>query len=133
GEVTPYLAQLDQAAGLYANRVAATDERRTIRYDELVDESERAAANLRRHGVARGDIVALLADRSIEFLTTIIGLFRVGAAFLPLPAGPIDRVNQILVKAGAGHLVLGANHRGLEAGILPSVRRVELELLATGA
>jgi amino acid adenylation domain-containing protein len=130
GAMALYVAQLDQAAALHAGRVAATDARRTVRYDALIGESQRTAANLRRHGVARGDVVALLAERSIELLTTIIGLFRVGAAFVPLPAGPIDRVNQILTRAGASHLVFAANQGSLEAAMLPSVRRVKLELLA---
>jgi amino acid adenylation domain-containing protein len=130
GEPPLFLERLAAAAEQWPERIAATDSRRTLTYAELISESRRAAVNLRRAGVGPGDIVGLLADRSIEFLVAMIGLFRVGAAFVPLPTEPLERIQWIVRRAGARHILFGESHRGLQAQIETPGGAIALETLS---
>ena len=63
----------------------------SVTYRELGQRVRQFAQTLRGHGVREGDIVAIHADRSIEFIVSMLATHAAGAAFLPLdvnsPAG----------------------------------------------
>ncbi|MQY12842.1 Dimodular nonribosomal peptide synthase [Streptomyces sp. RB5] len=109
--------------GLFARRVAerpdavaVTDGDGRLTYRELDREAGRIAARLRRHGVARGDLVGLSAGRSAAMVAGLLGILRAGAAYLPLdPALPADRLAFMLSDA-AVKTVLAAPDTGLPEG-----------------
>ena len=127
-----YMARFEQAAREHAERVAAVDRRRSVRYLELAREARRAATALRRLGVSRGAVIGLACERSIEMLTAMLGAWQVGASFVPLPEGPVERVDRILALAGATHVLHGRSHQALERALACKATRLPLEALSSG-
>lgn len=76
---------------------AASFEHQTLSYQELNERANALAAKLQAKGIARERLVPILADRNLDFLISILALFKCGAAYLPLdPAHPPARFQQIL-------------------------------------
>jgi acetyl-CoA synthetase len=73
----------DPAAGAY--RVVRPDlSAIELTYGQLREESERFAAGLGDLGIGRGDRVATLMDKSIEYLISVMAIWRLGAVHVPL-------------------------------------------------
>ncbi len=75
-----------------------------VSYVELFDLSNRVRDRLAHAGVKRGDRVAVCLDKSIDSVATILGILKVGAAYVPLdPTAPKSRnayiVNDCQVRA----------------------------------
>ena len=65
-----------------------------IDYSTLDKTTDRLALQLRDRGIATGDIVAICLERSIPFITAMLGVLKAGAAYLPLdPTYPGERLN----------------------------------------
>ncbi|MFZ5895229.1 MAG: AMP-binding protein [Myxococcota bacterium] len=81
------------------------DERCT--YGELEARIERVAAHLERSGVRQADVVALLGENSIEYVTILFALSRLGAA-AALPSVELDGqlLQRALVTAGCRAVVV---------------------------
>lgn len=94
---------LTESAGRYPDKVAAVDVTRRISYTELVDEADRIASGLLDLGVGRHDRVVLHLPNVIEFLSTMLGLFSIGA--IPVMALPGHRRDEILHLARASDAV----------------------------
>ncbi|MGH9370512.1 MAG: amino acid adenylation domain-containing protein, partial [Vicinamibacterales bacterium] len=76
---------------------------RTLTYHELDHLSGRVARYLRNTGVSAGDRVAVLMERSPEWIAALLGIVRCGAAYVPLDgAYPQVRQERITADAGAG-------------------------------
>ncbi|ONI77949.1 hypothetical protein ALI144C_31620 [Actinosynnema sp. ALI-1.44] len=74
--------------------VVCADEELT--YAELDRRAEQVAVTLSAHGITREDIVGVHLDRSIELVVALLGIQRIGAAFVPLePAWPAQRIADI--------------------------------------
>lgn len=118
-------AQLDQAHRLptlfektvqqYPDRVAVTDGKRQLTYEELNNKANRLAHLLIERGVGPEQFVALALPRSIDMLVSLLAVHKAGAAYVPLdPDYPVDRlaymiqdakpVCSITTKAAALHL-----------------------------
>ena len=64
-----------------------------ITYRELEERSNQLAHHLLDEGVAVGDLVGLMVDRSIHMVIAMIGILKVGAAYVPLDPGyPAERL-----------------------------------------
>ncbi|GCD33591.1 non-ribosomal peptide synthetase [Streptomyces chrestomyceticus JCM 4735] len=93
---------------LFAARVAAapdavavTDGRQSVQFGELDTASDRLAAYLRGLGGGRGDRVAVVLERSAGLLTTLLAVWKAGAAYVPVDAGyPAERVAFLLADSG---------------------------------
>ena len=90
----------DTVHGLFAQRVHAAPDAPAIiaangiiSYAQLDQRSAALAQRLRAAGVSPGDLVALLAPRSINAIVAMLGVLRAGAAYLPLDAQlPAERL-----------------------------------------
>jgi 2,3-dihydroxybenzoate---[aryl-carrier protein] ligase len=85
---------LDDSAGRHPDKVAAVDATRRVTYTELLGEADRIAAGLLDLGIGRRDRVVLHMPNVIEFLSTMVGLFSIGA--IPVMALPGHRRDEIL-------------------------------------
>jgi acetyl-CoA synthetase len=56
----------------------------TVTYAQLAGSSRRFAAVLSSRGIGRGDRVATLMGKSADLLTVLVGIWRVGAVYVPL-------------------------------------------------
>ncbi|NGY62591.1 amino acid adenylation domain-containing protein [Lentzea sp. NEAU-D13] len=95
--------------------IAVTDAGGSLTYAELLAAASRFAAGARDRGVRQGERVALLLERGTGFLTAVIGLFLIGAAYVPLdPRYPAARLTRILTGSRARLLL----HDQATAGVL---------------
>jgi len=68
-----------------------------LSYSQLENAAAQTARLLMDAGVQPGTIVALMLDRSVEMIVSILGVMKAGAAYLPLdPDSPAQRVDYML-------------------------------------
>jgi D-alanine--poly(phosphoribitol) ligase subunit 1 len=74
---------------------------RSLTYGQLNERVNQLAHRLWDEGVGPGDVVALMVERSFAMIIGILGIVRVGAAYLPVSTdNPPDRVDYMLKDAG---------------------------------
>ena len=102
---------LDAAALRRPDHSAVEDERgRSLTFAELLRNADRLATRLMRWGVGRGDRVGLWLPKSIEAVTSIHGILRTGASYVPVdPTGPPQRAAGILAASGVKAVVVAAD------------------------
>jgi amino acid adenylation domain-containing protein len=74
------------------NSIAAAFGQERWTYQDLNSRADVLASSLHNAGVIRGSVVALVLDRSLDMLASLIAVHKVGAAYLPIdiqlpPAG----------------------------------------------
>ncbi|HVG45250.1 MAG TPA: condensation domain-containing protein, partial [Longimicrobium sp.] len=90
---------------------AVRDGRGALGYAELNAKANTLARALEAERVRPGGIVAVLAERSADFLALMLGIWKAGAVYLPLdPRWPAERIRGILRQSGARLLVADAGH-----------------------
>jgi amino acid adenylation domain-containing protein len=90
-------AQFDAQAVRTPERIALQFERELVTYGELRVRSDRVAGALAARGIGQGAAIGLYVDRSIAYVTAMLGILKAGAAVVPLPpAYPRARVAEIL-------------------------------------
>jgi len=81
----------------HPEHTALIDAETTITYGELLQKSMNVAGYLRDHGVARGDRVAILIEKSADAVAALIGAQWAGAACVPVdPVTPGPRLELML-------------------------------------
>jgi amino acid adenylation domain-containing protein len=91
-----FAAQAQQTPN--ANAVVYQHERLT--YAELNARAETLAARLRAHGIGPETIVGLCAERCIDMIVGVFGIWKAGGAYLPLdPTYPSQRIKFMLEDA----------------------------------
>lgn len=77
--------------------IAVIYEGEQLSYQELNAHVNRLAHQLREHGIGPEKLVALLAERGIPFLISILAIFKAGGAYLPLdPHHPPARLRRLI-------------------------------------
>jgi nonribosomal peptide synthetase protein BlmX len=98
-----------QQADRQPERVAVQYGQFQLSYAELDARSDRTAACLAAAGVGPGGRVVLWQRRSPEFLVSLIGVLKAGAAYVPVDVrAPWARVELLLADVGASALVVDA-------------------------
>jgi amino acid adenylation domain-containing protein len=78
-----------------------------ISYKELNEKSNQLEQILQEKGVYSGDIVALSVNRSISMIIGIMGILKVGGAYLPIdPDFPEERIDFMLKDSNAQVLLV---------------------------
>lgn len=121
GFVTDWIAE---SARRHPDRVAVTDGRRSCTYAELELRARACARRLGALGVLPGAPVLVLASRSLDTVTAIVGVLYAGAHYVPLaPGAPPRKLEQVARRSGASILLAP----DAEIGEVPAhVRRVSL-------
>ena len=107
GPTVPYpegvtlFEQFEASAAQHAGRVALEAPGRSLTYRELAAEARRLAQTLcEEYGITSGEIVAVRASRSVEWIVGLLGTMASGAAYLPIgPELPEARMADILDEA----------------------------------
>ena len=74
-----------------AEAAAFEDENWT--YRQLMERADAICAGLRRAGITRGSLVAVLMNRSLDLLASLLAILKAGGAYLPLdPKAPPARL-----------------------------------------
>jgi len=102
-------------AARHADALAVIDHEASLSYAELEQRASCVAAHLHGAGVRAGDVVAMSQERSAVAITVMLGILKVGAAYLPLdPGEPPARLAQLVADAGARCLIGTAS---IDAGV----------------
>ncbi len=89
---------------------AVADEKQQWSYEELDRRSNQLAHRLRALGIGPESRVAVLLDRSCEFVLAMLAAMKAGAAYVPLdPQHPSERILFILRDVGIS-AVISAEH-----------------------
>ncbi|MFC0429199.1 non-ribosomal peptide synthetase [Kutzneria buriramensis] len=124
-EPVDLVAQVRQWALRTPDTIAVVDDDTRLTYRELVTELELAAGRLHAAGVSAGDVVAVLATPGTPLVTTILGTWAVGAAYLPVAAGgAVARSARQLADAAPRCLLTTADMRDLGARLAPAGTQV---------
>lgn len=114
--------------------IAASDGCNRLSYRDLDEISDGFARMLSAASVRPGDIVAIGLERGLGFLLSMIGLFKVGAAYLPLDRTlPLDRRAYMLEQCSCRWLIVEDDAQLLIDGIGLLTMPVRLEDLKDGA
>ncbi|MGV9253899.1 amino acid adenylation domain-containing protein [Streptomyces sp. NPDC003697] len=127
---------------LFAAQAARTPDRTALveaatgvrlDYADLDARAERLAAVLRADGVAPGDRVAVLLQRSRHTVIAVLAVLKAGAAYVPVEAGyPAERIAYVLQDSGVRTVLTGPGAPPLDVPPGVVVRRVDEESVPTG-
>lgn len=93
----------EQRVRQHPDAVAAQHGSRELTYQELNARANQLARALRAQGVHREAVVAVAMERNLDWLTSVLAVFKAGYAYLPVePHLPAERVKAMLDRAGCG-------------------------------
>lgn len=110
-------------------------DERTVSYAELDALLDRVAAALQRDGLVRGDVIAICATNSIEYVAVYLGAVRAGVVVAPMsPSLKPATLRAMLDDSGARLLFLDEGAAALLAGEEGAARlpRVALDSSSAG-
>ncbi|GHA08192.1 hypothetical protein GCM10008090_17550 [Arenicella chitinivorans] len=82
------------------NAIAVSGGEIQFTYRQLANHANKIAAALKEQGVGAGSLVGIYADRSPQFLAAMLGIWRLGAVYVPLdPRNPEQRIRFMLDDA----------------------------------
>jgi len=85
------------------DNIAVVDNDSRLTYREL-DEHSNALAHwlIEEYGITQGDFIAVMLPRRKEFVTAVLGIWKAGAAYVPIdPCYPEERVKYMVDNSGA--------------------------------
>ena len=96
-----YLPQLfERNASASPDGIAITSEGQRLTYRDLNRRAEQIANGLREAGVRGGSLVGVLLDRSPQMVAGLLGIWKAGAAYLPLdPTASMEQIACMLEDA----------------------------------
>jgi amino acid adenylation domain-containing protein len=110
---TLILRLLEHHAETTPHAPATEDSRRRLTYAELAAEVEQTALRLAAADVHRGDRVGVMMRHSADLLVTILGVLRVGAAYVPIdPDYPEQRRRFLIADSRLSVLMVDEERRG---------------------
>ena len=111
---------------------AVADDKERLTYKALDEQATALALDLEQKGVRKGTLVAILLHRSVEMIVGILGVLKLGAAYVPIdPDAPVERVNYILDDIKTDWIICDSNkHNSLKNKAL-SIIEVDLKTKRT--
>ncbi|WSQ12842.1 amino acid adenylation domain-containing protein [Streptomyces sp. NBC_01231] len=90
----------EERAHRHPDAVAAVAGDRSWTYREVNENANAVAWALHREGVRAEDVVAVVTDRTLEWLAAVLAVFKAGGCYLPLePHFPAERMARTLTRA----------------------------------
>ncbi|KAG6035714.1 NRPS protein [Claviceps citrina] len=101
----------EEAAGRHPDRVAIIRGDRRVTYAELDARADRLAGYIRARGIRPEQLIGLFLDKSEMMIETILGVWKSGAAHVPIdPSYPDERIRFVLDDAKTGFLIASERH-----------------------
>lgn len=123
--------RMAQLAASQGSRTAIAGPKGEVSFGVLNRRADHLALRLREMGVAAETPVALLLERSVEYVVAALGVMKAGGAYLPIdPAWPVARREAILQDSGAIVVLSGETEMHEEAAAGPEDVAVEPSNLA---
>ena len=94
--------------------IALICQKKSYSYSELNALSNQYANYFLSQGISANDYVGVCLDRNEHLLPSVLGLLKLGAAYIPLDPGfPFSRLNYMVEDSGLRHIVSQSNHRNI--------------------
>jgi acyl-CoA synthetase (AMP-forming)/AMP-acid ligase II len=118
---------LDRTAMWSPDRIAVVDGVARVTYRDLQTRVARLAHALSRHGIRKGDRVAIWLPNSLEFVISFFGLMRLGAVAVPInPALSSHEALYILQHSGSVAVFVMRTYRSRDYAVEALGLRTEL-------
>ena len=109
-----FVERFDAQVERTPDAVACWDEHGAWSYREVARRADRVARALAARGTAPGELVAVCLPRGGDLVGTLLGVWKAGAAYVPLdPAYPAAYLQQILDDASPGAVVCDTARQAL--------------------
>ena len=93
---------------------AAIYKNESITYTELNKKSNKISHHLLKLNKSHEQLIPIMMDRNMDFLVSMIGIFKTGAAFIPIdPALPKERIKVIFEESQAKELLVSEEWKDL--------------------
>lgn len=110
---------------LYSDNSAVCYEDTNLSYEQLNSEANKMAHYLSRQGVSSGNLVGLSLERTHNVIISILALYKLGAAYVPLDTSyPIQR-NQLILDDAKIQIIIAEQKT---VGKLPGGDRITINL-----
>ncbi|MCD9026221.1 non-ribosomal peptide synthetase [Cohnella silvisoli] len=97
----------ERKAALYPGKLAVVCGSEALTYLELSDRSSGMASRLIGEGLKPGDRIAVMLDRSKEWVVSFLAVLKAGAVYIPIdPAYPSQRIEYMLADSQATALIV---------------------------
>lgn len=97
----------------HPDRAAAAHAGREWTYAQLNDRANAVGRTLLDNGLAPENVVAVVTERNLQWLTAVLAILKAGGAYLPIdPDFPAERIARVLRRAGCRHVLTQAPGRG---------------------
>lgn len=122
---------IDRSARLYGEGIAYCHDAATLSFTQLARDSDDLAHQLRFLEVQKGEPVAVVLDKSLNFIRALAGILKVGAIYVPVDAkNHDDRIRYILSDSTARHVITtSASIPRLSTLAGPEVRFISIDQL----
>jgi amino acid adenylation domain-containing protein len=91
----------EERARAHPDALAAVHGDRQLTYRELNARANQLARALLARGLCHEDVVGVVTERNLDWMTAVLAIFKAGGAYLPIePHFPADRIARTLSRAG---------------------------------
>jgi len=96
----PFHELFEQRVDAHPDTVVAVHGARQLTYRELNGRANRLGRALLTRGLRREGVVAVVAERNLDWLIAVLAVFKAGGVYLPIePHFPADRIATMLSRA----------------------------------
>ncbi|MBT2575783.1 amino acid adenylation domain-containing protein, partial [Bacillus sp. ISL-51] len=108
---------------------AVIEGAKQISYSQLNERANQLARTLQKNGFGPGKRAAVLANRSIEAIVSVLAIMKAGGAYIPVDSHyPEERIRYLLKDSGASVLFVQAEYQELAARLAENnVFHIQLE------
>jgi amino acid adenylation domain-containing protein len=123
----------EQRVRRHPETIAAEHAGRQWSYRELNARANRLGRALLTRGLRREGVVAVVAERNLDWMAAVIAIFKAGGVYLPIePHFPADRIARTLTRAGCRLVLTEVGSTTTLDRALPGLPAVQvLEFAAT--
>ncbi|WP_298422706.1 non-ribosomal peptide synthetase [uncultured Kordia sp.] len=95
----------------YPEKIAVSDQHESLTYKELNELSNQVAHNLvKEYDIKKGDIIAVLHERSPKMIVALLAILKAGGAYVPIDVNyPTERIQYILENTKSKLLFTSSN------------------------
>ena len=120
----------EQRAQAHPDRVAAMCGDQSLTYGQLNARANRLARALLARGLGQEGVVAVVAERNLDWMAAVLGVFKAGGVYLPIePHFPADRITRMLSRADCGLVLTEAGSTTTLDQALRSLPDVQRQLI----
>src|SRR6266540_2889956 len=91
----------EERARAHPDAIAAVHGNRQLTYGELNARTNQLARALLARGLSREEVVGVVTERNLDWITAVLAIFKAGGAYLPIePHFPADRIARTMSRGG---------------------------------